>query len=69
MITHPQNKPTLHNTESAARFIGVEPSTLPVWRCTRRYDLPYVKVGAKVYYDEADLLRFLELRKVGNGDR
>jgi hypothetical protein len=62
-----QRTPKLHDQEGAAGFLGVKGPTLAVWRCTKRYDLPYIKVGAKVYYDENDLLEFLESRKVRRG--
>jgi len=37
--------------------------TLAVWRCTKRYDLPYIKVGHTIKYDMDDLIAFLESRK------
>lgn len=55
-----QSKPTLHDTPSAALFLGIKPNTLAIWRCTRRQTVPYLKIGKKVYYDERDLLAFLE---------
>jgi hypothetical protein len=58
------SKPQLLNNAQAADFLGVSPTTLTTWRCTRRYDLPYVKVGGLVRYQEADLLAFIESRKV-----
>ncbi len=59
------NKRHRVDTESAAEVLGLEPSTLTTWRCTKRYDLPYYKIGSKVYYDLADLEAFVESRKVG----
>lgn len=58
------NKPKLLKPNNAADFIGRKASTLAVWRCTGRYDLPYIKSGSSVLYDERDLLAFLESRKV-----
>ena len=49
----------------AATVLGVATGTLEVWRCTRRYPLPYVKVGRLVRYRRADLLAFIESRIVG----
>ena len=49
----------------AAEILGVVPETLQVWRSTRRYSLPYVKVGRLVRYRESALRRFIELRTVG----
>ncbi|RLM48864.1 DNA-binding protein, partial [Halorubrum sp. Atlit-28R] len=38
------------DTAGAAEYIGVEKTTLAIWRCTKRYPLPYVKVGRLVRY-------------------
>ncbi|HZR31199.1 MAG TPA: helix-turn-helix domain-containing protein [Terriglobales bacterium] len=58
-------KPQLLDPLAAAEFLGLDSAgTLAVWRCTKRYDLPYIKVGHKIMYDVADLLAFLESRKV-----
>ena len=52
--------------DQAARYLGLESAgTLAVWRCTKRYPLPYVKIGRKVVYDIRDLDAFIESRKVG----
>lgn len=48
----------------AAAFLGVSEQTLAVWRCTKRYPLPYVKVGRLVRYKTSDLQAFLELRTI-----
>jgi predicted DNA-binding transcriptional regulator AlpA len=58
------SKPQLLDTNQAAEFLGLSPTTLTTWRCQQRYDLPYVKVGGHVRYDERDLLAFIESRKV-----
>ena len=58
-------RPQLLDPVAAAEFLGLDSAgTLAVWRCTKRYDLPYIKVGHKIMYDVADLLAFLESRKV-----
>jgi hypothetical protein len=58
-------KPQLLDSDAAADFLGLASGkVLTVWRCTKRYDLPYIKVGGKVLYDVDDLLAFLESRKV-----
>lgn len=46
----------------AAQVLGVSLSTLAVWRCTGRYNLPYIKVGRKIRYRLADLEAWLETR-------
>jgi hypothetical protein len=36
-----------------------------VWRCTKRYPIPYVKIGRSVKYRRSDLLAFIASRTVG----
>jgi excisionase family DNA binding protein len=43
-----------------AKVLRVSPSTLAIWRCRKRYPLPYVKVGTKVVYRRTDVEAFLE---------
>ena len=54
----------LVSPEQAAEFLGTTTGTLAVWRCNRRYDLPYVKVGKSVRYRQSDLERFVQSRTV-----
>jgi hypothetical protein len=58
------SKPQLLDTPQAADFLRLSPTTLTTWRATKRYDLPFIRVGGKVLYDERDLLAFIESRKV-----
>ena len=51
--------------KQAAAYLGVSLGTLEVWRCKKRYPLPYVKVGRLVKYRQSDLDAFLEARTVG----
>lgn len=55
----------LLNSTQAANYIGVAPGTLEVWRSTKRYNLPYIKVGRLVKYRKESLDAFLESRTVG----
>ena len=57
----------LPNREAAA-YLGVAPNTLDVWRCAKRYAIPYVKVGRKVMYRVAELDAWLESRTVGGAE-
>jgi len=43
----------------AARLLGVKAETLATWASTKRYDLPYIKVGRCVRYRVTDLQAFL----------
>lgn len=46
--------------KEAAEFLGVTEHTLAVWASTKRYDLPYIKVGRLVKYRYSDLLGFID---------
>ncbi len=46
----------------AAKYLGVGATTLTVWAHTKKYKLPYRKVGKKVQYLVSDLDRFIEQR-------
>lgn len=50
--------------KQAAEILGVSPGTLAVWACTRRYNLPCVKVGGLAKYRLSDLERFIQTRTV-----
>jgi excisionase family DNA binding protein len=58
-----QNTKLLNNDE-AAEFLGITPATLRVWRATKRYEIPFFKIGSLVRYDADDLTRWMESRKV-----
>jgi len=49
-------------TLAAAGLIGIKQQTLALWRCERQQDLPYVKMGRRVYYRFGVLQQFIESR-------
>ena len=55
----------LRNEVESAQFLGVKPTTLQIWRCTKRYPLPYIKVGRLVRYRQSALDAFLTSRTQG----
>lgn len=55
----------LFTRKQAAEYIGVEPETLDNWACTKRYNLPFIKVGRLCKYRKEDLDAFLVNRTVG----
>ena len=57
----------LVDEKAAAEILGITPGTMSVWRCVRRYKLPYTKIGRAVRYRVEDLERFIADRTV-NGD-
>ena len=46
----------------AAKYLGINPGTLSVWRSSGRYHIPYIKVGGRVRYRLSDLEEWLESR-------
>lgn len=54
----------LLNNDQAAAYIGVTPRTLEVWRCTKRHQIPYIKVGRLVKYRKPALDAFLDQQTV-----
>ena len=54
--------PDLLDTGQAAAYLAVSQNTLEIWRCTKRYAIPYVKIGRKVRYRRTDLDEWLEAR-------
>lgn len=54
----------LRSNSEAAKFLGVSAGTLEVWRSTKRYVIPYIKVGRLVKYRQSALDAFLEQRTV-----
>jgi len=52
----------LLSRKEAAKFLGVKESTLSVWACVKRYNLPVVKIGRLAKYRMSDLLKFLDDR-------
>jgi hypothetical protein len=56
--------PRLLDEQTTASLIGVAPSTLAIWRSSKRYPLPYVKCGRLVRYREEDVAAFIENRLV-----
>ena len=56
---------TLLTRADAAIYLGVSKGTLEVWACTKRYPLPYVKVGRLVKYRLSDLQAFVTSRTIG----
>lgn len=56
--------PDLMLPAAAAVYLGVKESTLAVWRCTKRYPLPFIKVGRLVQYRKSALDAFLVSRTI-----
>jgi excisionase family DNA binding protein len=63
-LKHQPSDPLLSTPEAAA-YLGVTEGTISVWRCTRRYPIPYIKIGRLVKYRKSALDAFLAQRTVG----
>jgi predicted DNA-binding transcriptional regulator AlpA len=55
---------SLHDPVATSELLGVTRGTLAGWRCTQRYDLPFVKIGRVIRYRESDIQNFLEQHTV-----
>ena len=55
----------LVDRKQAAAYLRTSEHTLAVWASTKRYGLPYVKIGRLVRYRRADLDAFIARNLVG----
>jgi predicted DNA-binding transcriptional regulator AlpA len=58
MATYENNQ--LLTPAQTSEFLGMSTQTLAIWRCNKRYNLNYVKVGRYVRYRFSDILRFID---------
>lgn len=57
----------LMTPQEAADRLGITEGTLRVWRCTKRYPLPYVRVGRAIRYTPEAVTAFIHNRtEAGN---
>lgn len=61
-LTYPSSN--LLTRPQAAEYLGVTSQTLAIWACTKRYNLPFIKVGRLVKYRKTDLDAFLVSRTI-----
>lgn len=50
----------LLSRKEAASYLSVQPQTLAVWASTKRYQLPYIKIGRSIKYKVDDLEQFIQ---------
>ena len=50
--------PSSFTNNEAAKLLDTSPGTLAVWRCTKRYKIPYFKIGSNVRYPLFGLVKF-----------
>jgi excisionase family DNA binding protein len=56
----------LYSRDEAACYLGVTSKTQAVWACTKRYNLPFVKIGRLAKYRKTDLDAFIARRTVNS---
>lgn len=64
MSLTPKKVTPLWTPDETAQFLGVTVGTLQVWRTTKRYPLPYLKIGRKVMYSPDAVVAFMESRTI-----
>lgn len=57
-------KPALLTSEEAADYLSLKKNTLVYWRCTKSQQVPYIKVGGRVRYQQKDLDKWLEKQRI-----
>ena len=50
----------LLTTPEVADITGNTISTIATWRCTRKVNIPYIKIGKSVRYRLSDVIKFLD---------
>jgi excisionase family DNA binding protein len=50
----------LFTERQAADYLSISGMTLATWRCRRKYNLPFVRIGSSIRYRLSDLEKFLE---------
>jgi excisionase family DNA binding protein len=56
--------PELLTTAQAADYLSIKAHTLEIWRCARRYELRFVRIGRNIRYRKEDLDSFLAAHTV-----
>ena len=59
----------LISPDEVAEILGVATQTLAIWRCARRYGLPFVRVGRLIRYRKADVEAWLTARTQKGDER
>jgi excisionase family DNA binding protein len=57
----------LFTRREASAYLGVATTTLAMWKCNGRYQLPVVKIGGLCKYRKSDLDEFIT-RSTLNGE-
>lgn len=58
------NKTGLLSNAEAAEYLGIAPQTLTIWRCIKRYNISFIRVGSRIKYRKEDLDAWLISRTI-----
>jgi hypothetical protein len=61
----PINSPVLLTEAETGKYMHIAPATLTKWRCTKQYNLKYIKIGNRIMYSLDDIKEFLRSRTRG----
>jgi predicted DNA-binding transcriptional regulator AlpA len=56
----------LRDPAHTAQRLGVTRNALAMWRCSQRYQLPFIKIGRLIRYRESDIQAFLHRHTVAS---
>lgn len=59
---------TLLNEKQTGLVLNTPPATLNMWRCQKRVDLPFIKLGRQVRYQVGDIREFLQRNRQTAGE-
>ena len=54
----------LMTRSEAAKYLRLSPGTLANWQSTQRQKIPCLKLGGRIFYRQADLYKWIELKEV-----
>jgi excisionase family DNA binding protein len=57
----------LYSSRDAANYLGIAGGTLEIWRCTKRHQIPFIRVGRLIKYRKVDLDAWLDAQTVPFG--
>lgn len=58
--------PKFLNPKQTSKLLGLSVKTLANNRSTGLVNLPYIKIGSRIFYKRSDLIKYLEERKFNN---
>lgn len=64
MANREQPLSPLLDDRQLAEILGVSPKTLANWRCSKRLNIPYIKLSRAVRYRRSDVDAYLNKRTV-----